>query len=70
MAFSSLSEVFFMVAMYLKRRSQSGNVSFGKRIKADGVISGEYGAWSLAFVEFLAKNNETLYSCNIFSNSA
>ena len=37
-----------------KRVPQSGNLSFGKRKKSDGAISGNYGGCSMIFVEFLA----------------
>ena len=37
-----------------KRVLQSGNLSFRKRKKSAGAISGEYGGSSMIFIEFLA----------------
>ena len=34
--------------------SRSGNLSFGKRKKSAGSISGEYGGYSMIFVDLLA----------------
>ena len=36
---------------------RSGNLSFGKRKKSAGAISGEYGSFSMIFVEFLTRNS-------------
>ena len=39
---------------------RSGNLSFGKRKKSSGAISGEYGGCSMIFVDFLARNSFTM----------
>ena len=56
---------------------RSGNFSFGKREKAAGAISGEYGSCSMIFVEFLAKKSFTMIAlsdgalscCNVYEFS-
>lgn len=62
MAFSSFSEFSFMTSVDRKRLPRSGNFTFGNRKKSHEAISGEYGAWSMTWVEFLT---EDLFACHI-----
>ena len=50
--FSSRHEFSFMTSIDWKRVRRSGNLSFGKREKLDGAISGEIRGCSMIFVEF------------------
>ena len=50
----------FMSSIDWKRVPRGVNLSFGKRKKSAGAISGEYGACSKIFIEFLTRNSLTM----------
>ena len=55
--FSSRREFSFMSSIDWKRVPRCNYLSFEKRKKSAGAISGEYGGCSMIFVEFLARNS-------------
>ena len=54
-----LLRIFFMTSVKLKCLPRSSNLSLWNRKKSYRAISDEYGAWSILFVGFLAKNSYT-----------
>ena len=52
--------ILFYVLYRLKTGASCSNLSFWKRKKSAGAISGEYGGCSMIYVEFFARNSFTM----------